>query len=181
MSKILVVFFCLVCTSGALSQQAPTFFLKVPNDNRPPNGRLSFYLDYLAHRYVSRHLRSCTPSSMGIFRFVVTKRATIDSVFFSGSMSVDMADEWKKAIKTSAVGWQPATRDGKPIDTPVTFCFFYENQITQEHCPNYPKDGRMPTFSLYSDLLFDLFKDGQELIPTKGGYMIRPNIVVSMQ
>lgn len=170
---------CLASSTAALSQQAPTFFLKVPNDNRAKNGLLSFYLDYLSIRYVSRNFKACTPSSMGIFRFVVTRKATIDSVYFSGSMPVEAINDWKRVIKESAVGWKPATRNGKPIDTPMVFCFYYKEMYTEEgECPNYPKGGRLPpSFSLYFDLLLDLFKDGQEMIPAKNGYLIRPAMV----
>lgn len=112
---------------------------------------------------------------------MVTRKATIDTVLFTGNLPIEVASQWKKVIKESALGWKPAVQNGRPVDTPMIFPFFFDTSSMAENCPNYPKDGRLVYYSWLSDMLLALFKDGQEMIPAKNGYLIRPVLVESMR
>lgn len=177
MKCILTILLCLAGSTAVIAQKAPAFFLKIPNDNRPNNGPLGFYLEYRFFQYALRPMQECMPSSMGFFRFVVTKKATIDTVLISGNMPTATAAGCVRLIEESAAGWKPTVQNGKPVDTPMVACFFYEKKYTEEGCLT----ARGGSVSWYADFLLDLFKDGQEMIPAKNGYLIRPIVIESVR
>lgn len=177
---IVLLLLCLGNSDVAMSQQVPSFFLKVPNGRMTGNGQLDYYLDYWADRSIWQQVPRCNVSAMSIFRFVLTKKATIDSVLVSGNLPPVLVDYYVKRIKESAPGWKPAIQNGKPVDSKMILPVFYETYVLED-CPSNPTGKYQPSVRGTAYLLTDFFKSGQMIIPTNGGYMIRPVITETMQ